>query len=618
MYTPYEFKPQDAFDFARHVGIKTVERNGKLHFRKCPMCNQLTNDKYSFAINLKTGQFKCLRSTCGYAGNMLTLSKDFDFSLGTSVDEYYRPKREFREFKTPDKPIEPKPPALQYLQSRGIGEAVAKKYQITVQNGHDNILVFPFLDEKGKLTFVKYRKTDFDKEKDENKEWCEAKGKPILFGMYQCNPQNKTLVITEGQLDQLSVAQAGIENTLSVPNGAKGFTWIPYCWDWMNKFDTIIVFGDYENGHITLLDEIKQRFRKHRIKHVKAEDYKDCKDANELLLKYGEAHIRSCIDNAVDIPLDQVIELADVPDVNIFDFDKLPTGIEDLDNTLYGGLPYGGVTLITGRTGKGKSSFASQILANALEVGEKCFAYSGELPNHLFKAWLNYQLAGKNHIQTYETKYGKEGYKLSESNKSFISDWYRGRMFIYDSNSPDVENENESLVSLVEKTINRYGVRVILIDNLMTALDLEMIHESDKYERQSKMVKSLTRIAMQYNVLIILVAHKRKNAFYNSDENDEIAGSSDIGNLGLITLSYDLGSKREMEEGTILPTQRKLKLAKNRIFGVVNTDGWILDFDPKSKRIYNDPLAVTKEYGWTKALDDGFEEAEDLDDIPFT
>ena len=131
--------------------------------------------------------------------------------------------------------------------------------QITVQNDHENILVFPFYNDKGRLEFIKYRKTDFDKERDKNKEWCEADGKPILFGMNQCNLQNKTLVIAEGQIDSLSIAQAGIENAVSVPNGANGFTWISYCWDWVNQFDTIIVFGDYEKGRITLLDEIKQR-----------------------------------------------------------------------------------------------------------------------------------------------------------------------------------------------------------------------------------------------------------------------------------------------------------------------------------------------------------------------
>ncbi|MFR7901549.1 MAG: toprim domain-containing protein [Ruminococcus sp.] len=79
--------------------------------------------------------------------------------------------------------------------------------------------------------------------------------------MYQCNLDNKTLVLTEGQIDSLSVAESGIENAVSVPNGKNGFTWVPYCWDWLQNFDTLIVFGDRENGRITLLDDMQRRFR---------------------------------------------------------------------------------------------------------------------------------------------------------------------------------------------------------------------------------------------------------------------------------------------------------------------------------------------------------------------
>ena len=614
---PYEFKPQDAWDFAKHVGIKCFERNGELHFKECPYCKGMSSDKKTFAISLKTGQFKCLRDSCGASGNMWTLATDFDFSLGSINDEYYRPKKEFKSFKKPDSPIVPKDPAIRYLKSRGISEEVAKKYQITVQKDHDNVLVIPFFDEKGNMPFIKYRKTDYVKGEDGNKEWCQAGGKPILFGMQQCNLAYKTLVLTEGQIDSLSCAQAGIPNAVSVPTGAKGFTWIPYCWDWIVKnFDTIIVFGDYEKGHISLLDEIKQRFHKLRIKHVREEDYRDCKDANELLQKYGEAHLRTCIENAEELPLTQVLDLADVEDVNIFDLEKLETGISALDDLLNGGLPFGGVTIVTGKSGKGKSSFASQILANALEQGYKCFAYSGELPNHLFRSWLYYQLAGKAHIQTYTTKKGRDGYRISDTNKKLIQEWHRGKIFIYDSSN--MEDESHGLLDLVEETIVRYGVKVILIDNLMTGLDLEYSKESDKYERQSKFVKALARIGMRYDALILLVAHKRKNMGNEADAMDEVSGSSDITNLGLVTLSYDMGSQKELKEGTVLASQRKLKLVKNRLFGMTNADGWVLDFEPKSKRIFGVGDNPDKEYGWIKGLDDGFDDVNDDAELPWS
>lgn len=588
----YEFNEDDAFAFARHVNAETKRRGNELGFKECPYCHGAgKGNTFRFSINLETGAFKCLRSSCGASGNMITLAKDFDFRLTNDFEEYERPKKKYREFKQPPKKIEPKIPAIEYLKSRGIGEEIAKRYEITVQTGKDNILVFPFYDENGKMVFIKYRKTDFDKTRDNNKEWCEKDGKPILFGMKQCNLENKTLIITEGQMDSLSVAEAGFENALSVPTGAKGFTWVPYCWDFVHKFDTIIVFGDLEKGKMSLLDEICLRF-KLIIKRVRDEDYKDCKDANEILTKYGREQVKACINNAVLAPMKKVRSLAEVEDINPFDIEKLKTGFKDLDRLLYGGLPFGGIALVTGKPGEGKSTVASQILLSAVENKHKCFAYSGELPNHLFKSWITYQAAGGKHVIAYDTKWGETGYNVSKQNKALIEEWYKDSIYIFDSASIDGD-EKTDLIRLTEDMINRYGVDVILIDNLMTALDLTVTTGSDKYEKQSMFVKALARMALKYNVLIILVAHMRKNNF-STNGNDEVAGSSDISNLASVSLMYERDSE-------LMESQRRLKCWKNRLFGKTFGTGWIMEYDERSKRVYGESDDVNRQYSWDKS-----------------
>lgn len=583
----YDFKSEDARDFAKFVGIQARTRGDELHFKKCPYCGNSTNDKDTFAINLKTGQFKCLRSSCGASGNMITLAQDFGFSLGNDIDEYYRPKKEFKKFKKPEV-IVPKPPAVEYLLSRGISEEVTKRYEITNRNDNPKILVFPFLNPDGEMVFIKYRKTDFNKDRDKNKEWCEADGKPILFGMKQCDLSNKTLIITEGQIDSLSVVEAGYENAVSVPNGCNGFTWVPYCYDWIQNFNTIIVFGDYEKGHMTLLDDIKRRF-KQVIKHVRYEDYKDCKDANAILIKYGKQQIKVCIDNAEAEPIPHMRDLSEVEIVNPYDVPKIKTGIKKLDNLLRGGLPQGSITLITGKAGEGKSVFASMIMLEALEQGHKVFAYSGELPDWAFKA-IAMQQAGGSHNYKYETKDGYEGYTLSDQNKQLVDNWFKGKIKLFDDSIAAEEDETVALVPLIEEAIKRDGVDFILVDNLMTALELDPSAETNKYDRQSTFVKRLARIARTYNVVLVLVAHMRKNN-RNNNGNDEVAGSSDISNLASITLMYEKGEK-------LNPDQRLLKVWKNRLFGYVNAEGFLMSYEEKSKRIYGNEDNVAREYGW--------------------
>lgn len=600
----YEFKEQDAYDFARHVGGQARQHGDELRFSICPYCHggNQRKDKDTFSINLKSGQFKCLRASCGVTGNMITLSKDFDFSLGSMVDEYYRPKKKYKQFKQFKEPIKPKPEAIKYLESRGISEKVAEEYQITVRVDRPNFLVFPFFDDKGTLVGVKYRKTDYEPNKGEYKEIFEKDSKPILFGMNQCKDFSR-LIITEGQMDSLSVAESGISNAVSVPNGAKGFTWLPYCWNWVNNFAEVVIFGDFEKGHITLLDELKKRL-KTKIKHVREEDYLDCKDANDILRKYGKEQVRKCVENAVTVLIKQVIDLADVQDVDIFQIPKLKTGIKQVDRLLYGGLPMCGVTLVSGKSGEGKSTLASQILVNAIEQGYKCFAYSGELPNYLFKAWLDFQVAGSRHIIEYQNKWGETQYGISKANKEQITAWYRDKCFLYDNSIVDGE-EHESLINVTENIIMQYGVKVVLLDNLMTAIDLEAVSGSDKYEKQSDFMKKLSRIALKHDALIILVAHKRKNNF-STNENDEISGSSDIPNLATVTIAYEKNDELE-------PYQRLCKISKNRLFGKTETKGYLLEYDQKSKRIYGQGDDLYVDYGWS--TNDGF--TNDGDETPF-
>lgn len=591
-YKVYEFNPDDAYNFARHVGIEVKEHGGELFFKTCPYCKPRATrgNVRTFSINLKTGQFKCLRASCGISGNMVTLSKDFDFSLGNEVDEYYRPKKRYKRLKQPKEAIKPKPEAIQYLESRGISEEVAKKYEITVQTSHPNILVFPFYDEKGVLQFVKYRKTDFDKAKDANKEWCEASTKPILFGMKQCDDSFDTLVLTEGQLDSLAVATAEIPNAVSVPTGAKGFTWIPYCWDWLCKWKKIIVFGDFEKGSISLLDELAKRL-KDRVEHVREDNYKDCKDANEILLKYGAEQVRKCVEESVKLPIDNVIDLADVKELDPYSIEKIPTGIADVDNLLCGGIPFGVVTIVTGKSGKGKSTFVGQIITRALNKGDNVFVYSGEMPNYLFKNAIDFQIAGPaNVVEEDRRDYVKRYVRKSAKDK--IVEWYRGKCMLYDRTM--VKDEDTDLLNTIERMIVSQNVRVIVIDNLMTMINKTRVKGS-KLEAQSEVSNALEDMARFYNVCIILVAHKRKDSgIDDEDMDDSIRGDSDIVNSAGVIIHYNVNK----DENTMENYPRIISVTKNRVFGRTSYRGWKVHYDDKSKRIYGDHDDLNICLGW--------------------
>lgn len=603
----YEFKESDALEFARASGIQTKQRSDELQFLQCPYCRGGRNgDKGTFSINLINGQFKCLRSSCSVSGNMITLVRDFSwFSLGRDVDTYYKTgkQKKYRSFKKMQ-PIKPKPAALAYLESRKISAVTAERYQITVQSEHENVLVFPFLDEKGAMQFIKYRKTDFNPENDSSKEWCETNCKPILFGMYQCNLENKTLILTEGQIDSLSVAESGIENAVSVPNGKNGFTWIPYCWDWLENFETLIVFGDCERGSITLLDEMRKRFHG-IIKAVRQQDYRGCKDANELLQKYGRDAVKKAVDQAEKVAIDQVKEIADIEAVDLFSLPKISTGIASIDRVLSGGVYLGQTVILTGKRGDGKSTLGSQIVANALNAGKSVFAYSGELPDYFFKRWLDFQIAGQHHVIDRAGDAGSINYYIPDSKVHKISEWYRGRAYLFDGQSTD------NLTITIEKTIQQYGVQLIFLDNLMSILDSVGL-DKDLYRVQSGFVDALVKVSKKYNVAVILVVHPRKNSL-GADDNDVVSGSSDITNKVDVVMTYKRDKKMP-------DTERLLTISKNRLTGklAVGEKSVTLYYDEASKRISDNREDFRKPYGW-ETDQDGFISISQIEqmEIPF-
>ena len=593
----YEFRKEDAERFARDIGIRATKRGNELVFERCPYCRP-EKDKNTFSISLQTGMFECKRAKCSVRGNMITLSRDFNFSLGRDVDAYYRTvdfsKKQFRKFVAEH--IETKDRAVEYLTGRGIFSEIVKKYEITMSEKQPDVMVFPFRDEAGELQFFKYRNLAYSKDAGGAKEWCEKNCKPILFGMNHCVGHG-TLVITEGQIDSLSCAQAGIENAVSVPTGKNGFTWIPYCWDWVNKYDKIVIFGDCENGTVTLAEELKRRWET-RVSVVRLDDYRGCKDANEILQKYGPEALRNAVENAEPPNIDCIKPMSAVEKVDIMAMEKMSTGLASLDEVLDGGFRFGQLVILTGKRGDGKSTLASKFGCEALDQNYNCFFYSGELPDFYFRNWIDRQITRKKEI--------------NQSDEDQLNQWYGERAFIYDNTK--VADENADLLRAIEIAVIQKNCRFVMIDNLMTALDPDL--DTDLYRQQSKFVGQLAAIAKKLNVLILLVAHPRKS--FGSISNDDISGSSNITDRADIVLVYSRPAKDKDSDEAPDENGRRLELLKNRLTGKLAADkkGIRLVFEPGSKRIEEHTTDFfTKVYSW-KGDPYEFEKVNGMD-IPF-
>ena len=574
----YIFDREDVFSLARSVGAETKQKGDELFFKWCPRCHGGGRDRETFSVNLVSGAFCCFRSSCGYKGHFVELARDLDFELHDIQPKIFK--------QLPQRAIEVRSPAIEYMATRGISEAVCRQYEVTTHRENPFVLVFPFHDEQGVLQFVKYRNTRFRKGVDKSKEWSEKDAKPILFGMKQCSGFDR-LVITEGQIDSLTLTECGIKNAVSVPTGQGGFTWLPHCWDWITKFREVVVFGDNEGGKITLVDQLKARLPQ-MVKVVRRKDYLGEKDANDIFLRYGKQAIITAVENAEAPKLENVKDLATVERVDINSLPRIQTNVKEIDKVIRG-LVMGQLILLTGKRGEGKSTLMSQFVCEALDQGENVFVYSGELPGFLFRRWIDYQLAGSDYIGTATNEYGEPEYTLADSVADRVADWYRGRAYIYDNEWIPEGDEMETIPETIEKVIRQYGTRLVCIDNLMTAM--EEVDSQSLYQAQSNFVGRLKKIAMRYNVAIILVAHPRKSQ--GNFSNDDVSGSSDITNKVDVVMSYGRVLNQDYDG--------KLEITKNRNEGKLAVgDGAIrLLYSPKSRRIFSGS-SDARRYGWEK------------------
>ena len=157
-----------------------------------------------------------------------------------------------------------------------------------------------------------------------------------------------------------------------------------------------------------------------------------------------------------------------------------------------------------------------------------------------------------------------------------LHDWYYHTMWLYDESGVNGE-ETEGLLQIVEKAVREYGIRVVLLDNLMTALEENL--SADLNRLQSNFVRNLARIARKYNVIIILIAHPRKRKGDGGDfDADDVMGSGNITNAVDVVLNYDTGPDKFGKPDRILSVK------KNRLTGDLS-DGIDLWYDPASKRI---------------------------------
>ncbi len=484
----------------------------------CPLCG---DTEHKFSINITTGVWQCFhKNSCGLSGSFW----DFKRRLGDAPIVY--------KSKSYPKPVaaagDPGEQLFQWFASRGITSKTVKAFQIHQKDG---AMVFPYYKE-GKLVNQKYR--------DKNKKiWQEKAAEQVLFGRDLIPRTQKELVIAEGELDAMSLAQLGIFTAVSVPSGAVNLAWIENEWDWLDRFENIYLAFDMDKAGEEGARKTAQRLGRWRCQRV----FLPYKDANEWLQKgaTSEAVIEALV-RAKDMA-PAIVKPAEAFFSTMLEEERegLRTGFPVFDHLL-GGLRQGEITVWTGRNGDGKTTFLNQLVLNLLtryDLHRACIASFEMRPKWLLR-WMAYQA----------------GVELNEEGLEQFSRITGGRLFLLDTQEeigPDV------LLEAFEYLARRYGVETFIIDSL---LRINLGGGLDWLEKQKEFMNRLTQFALTFEAHLHLVAHPRKGSSDGAKiDKVDISGSGDISNIAFNVVSIRR-LEREEDPGAVLEVMKNRELGR--------------------------------------------------------
>jgi twinkle protein len=352
--------------------------------------------------------------------------------------------------------------------------------------------------------------------RDSDKNFKLVSGSELVMFNLDAIKNETTCIIVEGEMDVLALYECGVKNVISVPNGAtKGknnLTYLDNSIIYLEHItDFILALDNDENGN-KLKDEIARRLG---FENCKIATFKDCKDANDCLIKYGITETFKCtlFDNLTDFPIVGVFNSHDIED-EIMDYynNGLPEGkgvnMPEIDTYLKFHLGY--LTMITGIPGHGKSEFLDFLICrlnisqniegeDESDNGWKTAFYSPENhPLQLHFSKLAEKLTGKSFDK-------KSVNRITPEELRYTIDYCANNFYFI---NPEDDFSINSILDRVKELIKRKGVKAFVID-AWNKLD-HIRGAKDKNDYISETLDTITKFCERNLVHCFLVAHPKK------------------------------------------------------------------------------------------------------------
>lgn len=460
----------------------------------CPLCSEHRKPQNRKAKVMMLDWIRGL-GTCNHCGEVIQLHT-------------YKKKEEIRVYTKPiwNNHTQLSDDVVKWFEGRGISQMTLRKTKIT--EGADDMP--PTKDTKDgrwlrsktihfnyfrneELINIKYRTRD--------KRFKMFTGAEKIMYNVDMWRNDSTVVICEGEMDALSFIESGILNVTSIPNGSTlgnaNLEYIDNSIEFFSNKEKIFLALDNDEAGQNVTRELIRRFGAEKCLLV---DFKDCKDANEYLVKYGKESLAYALNLAKEIPLENVSSILDwdseFDDYIVNGMQKgFTTGLIGFDNVF--STYTGQYIVVTGKPSSGKSDWVDQMcLGYNNNYGWKiAYASPENKPNKIHAGKLISKIAGK-WVNRYEY---------------LAQDWYKkGKEYIND-NFKFIDMERYDLDEILKKTrelIFRFGIKVLVIDPYNKVRLQGKFADTNDYTREY--LSRIDEFCKKHDILIFIVAHPVK------------------------------------------------------------------------------------------------------------
>jgi len=455
------------------------------------------------------------------------------------------------------------------LSRRGLSEATCAKWGYTASSYKGvKVQVANYKDTSGKVIAQKIRMP--------NKEFVfigDAK-RAGLYGQHLWPDGGKMVVVTEGELDALSVSQAR-NNTwpvVSLPTGAKGARKaLQNSFEWLDSFDEIILMFDNDKaGQQALEDCSTLRFKAGKLKVAKL----PLKDASEMLQAGRANDIVLCIFQAKAYRPDGIVaghemwETLNAPD----DEGSIELPYTSLNNKTLG-LRLGELWTFTAGSGIGKSSIVREMAYQFVKQGHTIgMIMLEENTKRTARGLIGLAIDAPAHMMWNDLE-------ESQKRRGFDKTLGTGRVYLYDHfGSTDIDN----ITSRIRYMAAGCECNIIILDHL--SIIVSGVDEGEERRMIDNIMTALKSLAMELNIAILLVSHLKRPSGDKGHEDGARTSLAQLrGSAGIAQLSdFVIGAERDQQSEQKNITT--LRILKNRYTGETGEAGW-LDYNPETGRL---------------------------------